>query len=227
MASIQEIQEFMLPLMDLLEQHLGINTELVLHDSHDYSKTIVDIRNGHITGRSIGGCGSELGLEVMRSAQPSDENIKSNYITYTRDGKILRSSTIYFKNEQNEMIGSFCINTDITKTVQLEAFLRDYNNYSPGQEKPVNEIFVTNIQQLLEELIQRGFQLIGKCADEMNREEKIAFIRFLDSKGAFFISKSSERVWELLGISKFTFYSYLDLARSADDKQKEGAEASE
>ena len=213
MESIGEIRELFVHLMDMLETHFGNNTELVLHDSSDYSKTIVDIRNGHITGRCVGGCGSELGLEVMRGTQTLDERVKSNYITYTRDGRILRSSTLFFKNGKNEMIGSFCINTDITKSVQFEAFLREYNNYNPNLEAPVNEIFVPNIQQLLEELIHRAFQIVGKSVEEMTRDDKVAFIKYLDSKGAFFISKSTERVRDILGISKYTFYNYLETAR--------------
>ena len=38
-------------------------------------------------------------------------------------------------------------------------------------------------------------------------------IEILDNKGVFLISKSSERVCEFLGISKFTLYNYLDQVR--------------
>ena len=45
----------------------------------------------------------------------------------------------------------------------------------------------------------------------MNREDKIRFVRYLDQKGAFLITKSSERVYEYLNISRYTLYNYLDL----------------
>ena len=48
----------------------------------------------------------------------------------------------------------------------------------------------------------------------MTKDEKIDFIGFLDKKGAFLITHSSERVSELLGISRFTFYNYLELYKS-------------
>lgn len=209
---MEEIQPIVKQIMDMLESHLGTKTELVLHDAKDYTKTIIDIRNGHITGRTVGGCGSELGLQAMRGTMSMDSCINSNYINYTRDGTILRSSTLYFKNSNGDMVGSLCINTDITDSIKFENFLREYNNYDPNA-KPVNEIYVPDIQQLLDELIKRAFNLTGKTAEEMTREDKIAFIKFLDSKGAFFISKSSERIWEILNISKYTFYSYLEMAR--------------
>lgn len=54
-------------LMSMLEYQFGSNCEIILHDlTKDYNHTIVDIRNGHITDRNIGDCGSNLGLEVLR-----------------------------------------------------------------------------------------------------------------------------------------------------------------
>ena len=43
----------------------------------------------------------------------------------------------------------------------------------------------------------------------MSRDEKKEFVRILDDKGAFLITKSGERVQEYLGISKYTLYNYL------------------
>lgn len=47
----------------------------------------------------------------------------------------------------------------------------------------------------------------------MNKEAKIRLIRFLDERGVFMIQKSGQTVCELLGISKFTLYNYLEEAR--------------
>ena len=64
---------------------------------------------------------------------------------------------------------------------------------------------------------RQGQEQVGKPALEMNKNEKIEFIRFLDQKGAFLITKSGEQICELLGISKFTFYNYLEISRSQSD----------
>ena len=66
MKSIYEQWDLWQEFMDMLEKQFGNSCEIVLHDlTKDYNHTIVDIRNGHITGRKIGGCGSNLGLEVL------------------------------------------------------------------------------------------------------------------------------------------------------------------
>lgn len=42
-------------IMDMMEAHFGKDVELVLHDLEaDYEKTIIDIRNGEVTGRTVG-----------------------------------------------------------------------------------------------------------------------------------------------------------------------------
>lgn len=49
-------------ILDILEGHFGKNVEFVVHDlSLDYEHTIVDIRNGEVTGRKVGGTGDLLG----------------------------------------------------------------------------------------------------------------------------------------------------------------------
>lgn len=211
MKHINENMELITQFMELLQKQFGFNCEIVLHDfTKDYNHTIVDIRNGHITGRAIGGCGTNLGLEVINGT--TDGSSKFNYITYTKGGKILRSSSLYFKNDAGELIGALCINLDITDSVKYENYLRMTNGYDLSNE-PVHEFFVSDVQQLLDELIRQALKISGKEISDMTREDKIAFIEFLNKKGALGISKSSERICELLEISKYTFYNYLDFAK--------------
>lgn len=212
MNSIQQESKFIDQIMTLLETQFGNKCEVVLHDlTKDYSQTIVDIRNGHITNRSVGGCGSNLGLEVLNGSVVDGDRF--NYITHTPTGRILRSSSIYIKNDAGIPIASVCVNYDITEMVQFEAVLKNFNHYEVSQD----EVFVQDVTGLLDFLLQEGQKMINKPLDQMTKEEKIDFIGFLDKKGAFLITHSSERVCELLGISRFTFYNYLEGSRS---KQK-------
>lgn len=218
-------------LLTMLENQFGNKSEFILHDlTKDYNHTIVDIRNGYITNRKIGDCGSNLGLEVLRGTDTNGD--RYNYIVHTRDGKLLRSSTMYLRNDDRKVIGSLCINTDITETVHFEEYLRQYNRYSvqpspipagsqvfpaPEAEKnnseiPIGpEIFANDVSQILDFLIKDAGKLVGKPVEKMNRDDKIKFVRYLDQKGAFLITKASERVYEYLGISRYTLYNYLDL----------------
>lgn len=225
-------------LLSMLENQFGNRCEIILHDlTKEYDHTIVDIRNGHITNRKIGDCGSNLGLEVLRGTV-QDGN-RYNYVVTTRDGKILRSSTLFIRNPDDEVVGCLCINTDITETVRFEEYLKQFNQYNPlesqmygvqeapatiqtepDQERPASdtsEVFANDVSQVLEYLIAEADRLIGKPVSEMKREDKIEFVRFLDKKGAFLITKASEKVYEHLKISRFTLYNYLDVVHKETD----------
>jgi len=206
-------------IVNLIEQQFGPNCEVVLHDlSRSYDNTIIDIRNGHITNRKIGDCGSNLGLEVIRGTVKDGD--KFNYFTTTKDGKILRSSSIYLLDEENNVRYSLCVNSDITESVKFEAFLQNQNRFHLGTEQ-VNpngeEVFVNNVHELVEIMLERGIAFIGKPIDEMSKEEKTRLIEFLDKKGVFLITKSGEKICEALGITKYTFYHMLETVRKGDN----------
>ena len=204
-------------IMNMLENQFDRNCEIVLHDlTRDYEHTIIDIRNGHVTGRNIGDCGSNLGLEVLRGSVINGDRF--NYITHTKDGKVLRSSSIYFYDGER-VVGSLCVNLDITEELHFERYLHTKNNYSL-QEDEKKEFFATDIKQLLEFFIDEGQRIVGKPVISMDNKEKMQFLKYLDEVGAFLISKSSEQVTNLLGISKGTLYNYLKILRSEPSASK-------
>jgi predicted transcriptional regulator YheO len=200
--------------MALLEQHLGATSEIVFHDlTKPYEHTIIDIRHGEITGREVGGCGSNLGLEVIRGLKKDGDCF--NYITHTKSGRVLRSSTIYLY-DQDKIVGAICINTDISDSLRLENMLRTYNGYIVDDtEKAENrEHFAQNVVDLLDFFIKDAQEFVGVQAPLMNREEKKKFLSYLDKKGAFLITKSGEHVCKFLGISKYTLYNFLEAIRN-------------
>jgi predicted transcriptional regulator YheO len=209
MKRLEDESHFFEQLLTLIANQFGGKCEVVLHDlTKNYNHTIVDIRNGQVTNRAIGGCGSNLGLEVLRGTVVDGDRF--NYVTHTSDGRIIRSSSIYLQNDEAKVIGSLCINYDITDTVQFEGYLKHFNHYELGQE----EVFEQDVNGLLDYLIVQGQNIIGKDAQQMTKEDKMDFIGFLDEKGAFLVTKSSEKICEMLEISKFTFYNYLETYRN-------------
>ena len=84
-----------------------------------------------------------------------------------------------------------------------------------------SEVFANNITEVLEFLIAQADKRAGKPVDKLSREEKIEFVRYLDQKGAFLVTKSSERICEHLKVSRFTLYNYLDLIRKESNTNTE------
>ena len=82
MKRIEDEADLLRQVISLIANQFGTNCEVVLHDlTRDYAHTIVDIRNGHITHRTIGDCGSNLGLEVLRGTV--EDGDRFNYVTTT------------------------------------------------------------------------------------------------------------------------------------------------
>ncbi|MDR3148373.1 MAG: helix-turn-helix transcriptional regulator, partial [Treponema sp.] len=52
-----------------------------------------------------------------------------NYITYTRDNKVLRSSSIYIRGDEGTVIAAICLNLDITQSLLCEEFLHQLNQF--------------------------------------------------------------------------------------------------
>lgn len=219
MESIYEQEKLLRRFMDMLENQFGSRCEISLHDfSNGYEHSIIDIRNKHVTGRDIGGCGTNLGLEIMNGVySPNNNSDRYNYITCTKNGKILRSSSMHFLNSKGQLIGALCVNLDISESIKFENFLKEYNNYDLNSENAngSGELFVHNVQELLDELIKQGLNTVNKPVADMEKDDKIALIKYLDDRGTFNISKSGDAICELLCISKNTFYNYLDIARNS------------
>ncbi|PAB57025.1 helix-turn-helix transcriptional regulator [Anaeromicrobium sediminis] len=203
-----------------IAKQFGDKCEVVLHDfSNGYDNSIVAIENGHITGRKIGSSITNTGLENLKRIQDSKMNPKDgfhNYMTITKDGKTLRSSSSIITNDQGEVIGSLCINFDITDFILASNTMKQMIEF----ETPTlqNEVFVNDVNELFDIYLKECIKHVGKPIALMQKEDKIKAISYLDQKGAFLITKSGKRVCEMFGISKYTLYNYLDEIRNQQDK---------
>ena len=217
MDSISEEKVFFVSLIKGLAAQFGPHCEVVLHDLKDqpYEHTIVGIENGQITGRKVGDCGTNLGLEVLRGTD--QEGDRHNYVTQTKDGKILRSTSVYVRDPRGQVIGAVCINYDITDFLMAERALASVTRQGAGtaaQGRLVEEIFTNDVNDLLENLIQASIKHVGKPVAMMTKDDKIEGIRYLDQKGALLVKKSGDRIAKFYGISKYTLYSYLEEKRT-------------
>ena len=205
--------EFYARLAKGIAAQFGSNCEVVVHDlqSGDHEHSIVAIENGHVSGRKTGDGPSHIVLQSLQnSEQPMEDRLA--YLTRTRDGKILKSSTIYIRDDNGRIIGLLGINYDISLLAAAADQLRAFTG-TDTQETQAEPISM-NIADLLDELIDQSARAVGKPAALMTKDDKIQFVRILNEAGAFLITKSGPKVCQYLGISKYTLYSYLDEIKS-------------
>lgn len=202
--------DFLKRLAKGISAQFGRNCEVVIHDISsglvDYP--IVFIENGHVTHRTTSTSASRVVLNALKQVPDSLED-ELNYITTTHDGKILKSSTIYIRDNENRPIGIFSINYDITELTIAKNCIDSLISHKEDIED-ANKI-PQNVNQLLDDLLEESVKKIGKPVALMSKEEKIQAIQFLNDAGAFLITKAGDKTANFFGISKYSIYNYIDI----------------
>jgi len=202
---------FVSRLSDGLGQALGKHCEIVVHDFASPENSIIAIANGSLTGRQVGDTLDALGFQLLKNHPPSD---LLNYRTKTKDGKDLRSSSIFLRDDDGHIFGALCINVDITGLLKAQEWLQEALGTA---NTTIDERFEHSVDEVLETLLQNAVSSVGKKIPDMTREDKITIVAYLESRGAFLIRYSVERLAELLGMTKYTIYNYLDEIRKKQE----------
>lgn len=202
--------DFLKRLAKGISSQFGRNCEVVIHDlsSGDVDYPIIFIENGDVTHRTTSTNASRIVLNALNHVSDSLED-KLSYVTKTHDGKILKSSTIYIRDNEKKPIGIFSINYDITELTIAKNCIDSLINYGDDIEEP-NKI-PQNVNQLLDDLLDESVKKIGKPVSLMTKEQKIEAIQFLNDAGAFLITKAGDKTADFFGISKYSIYNYIDI----------------
>ena len=195
----------------------GDKCEVVIHDvsgGHP-EHTIVHIENGHVSGRKIGDGPSHVVLEQIGH---DDDQVTDQlcYLTRTKDGKTLKSSSVYIHDEHGKVAAILGINYDISMMQMFENTLHEFNSVD-AQTRKEPERITLNVADLLEDLIRQADELVGKPAALMTKDDKVKAIRYLSKSGALMITKSGDKIAKHFGISKYTLYSYLDNSKTGGE----------
>lgn len=184
----------------------GEYCEVVLHDLTDYSTSIVAIFNNQVSGREVGSPITNLGLEIIRKGLEDNEDL-INYST-TINQKNIKSSSMFIKGADRKIIGCLCINIDTDYLKMAHQVIESFISTEPVQQN--NESFSPSINDLQAQLIDAAVEHIGKPLSLMDKTEREQFIAYLDHKGLFLIKGALQKVAELLNVSKYTMYNYLE-----------------
>lgn len=214
--TIEELQALLAPVMRAIATAVGPHCEVVLHDLSsrhvDLRHTIRAIENPQVTGRSVGGPSTNLGLQVLRD-EAADHNA-FGYRGQTEDGRQLHCSSVYYRNAAGHIIGALCVNVDITPLQHAQALIGSLLP-ATGADTRAKETHAPDIATVFDALFESAVDAVGKPVSMMDRADRMDVLATLDQQGAFEIRRSVELVSRRLGISKVTAYAYLDELRKA------------
>ncbi len=201
----------LIPIAKTISATFGKNCEVVLHDFSGPQHSIIFIENGHVTGRKVGDPITDFALASLREGGfgEAKEDKLLNYKTKTKDGRIMKSSSVFIKDEKNNIIGCLCINYDMTTHFMFENMMKEFCNINELNEEK-EETFVHDVDEILDSIIIKAIDEVNKPVSLMQKEDNLRVVEIVDKKGGFMIKGSIDQLAHRLNVSRYTIYNYLD-----------------
>ncbi|MFF7162273.1 transcriptional regulator [Streptomyces sp. NPDC008086] len=212
------------PVVDGLAATFGPMCEVVLHDYRHPDHSVVAVA-GTVTGRTAGGAMSEIGMRIV--ARGDDAGDELNYVTRTRDGRLVKASTMVLRDSTGTVFGALCVNLDVTAVNDAHALLGALAGVAvPGSgasaDVPVTA-FGNDIDSVVDAILDAHQLRQNGSWAALDRAQRLELFRGLDDRGVFAVRRAIEQVAARLGISRASAYSYLSQARAGTGTAKDKA----
>ncbi|MFJ9537671.1 transcriptional regulator [Streptomyces sp. NPDC101225] len=210
------------PVVDGIVATFGPLCEVVLHDYRQPEKSVVAVA-GSVTGRSVGGAMSAIGMRILARGDAADDDL--NYVTRTGAGQLVKSSTMVLRDSAGAVFGALCVNVDISAVHEAQALLGALAGPSSASAEPPVTAFGNDIDSVVDAILDA--HRLGQVHSwaGLGRTERLGLFRSLDEHGVFAVRRAVEQVAARLGISRASAYSYLSQARAATAPTTTGGHA--
>lgn len=216
-------------LVDFLGKTLGPDYEIVLQGLSDGSNEIIAIANSHISGRRIGSPLTNAALQMLSSKAYESNDFLCNYKGIAENGRILRSSTMFIKDDTGKPIALLCINFDDSRYRELSQKLQEiihpesFKGSIPEFDKTITvssekafeqyssitENFPMDIPTLMQRIFDDCTCNLETAVDRLNQHERKDVIAKLNEQGLFQLKGAISFVAKKFTCSTATIYRYL------------------
>ncbi len=214
------------PLVKFLSEILGSHCEVVLHDYADPDHSIIAIENGYLSGRSVGGPVSDMGMRRLKDRK--SQVYIANYMSTAATGRNFRSASYAIRNFDQEVIGSLCVNIDIAYFEKAAEFLSFFTHIAPVEHdtkqdamtmlpsysKPIEKLN-TSISDAVGGALNAIVTRMDIDAAHLTPKEKQHIVKQLNEEGVFILKGAVAEVAKNLSISEPTVYRYLKSTRDS------------
>lgn len=214
-------------LVDFLGKALGPDYEIVLHDITTEPSQIIAIANGHISQRTVGSLTTGAALQMLAANPYKTNDFLYHYQVSTEDGRILRASTMFIKDDAGNPIGLLGINFDDSRYKECYKALlnvihpEDFLKLTPtlaasASTEPVSsqpdslaDDFSMDISTLMEKSFDSVTASLTTPLERLNQQEKRDIVQKLQERGVFKLKGGISFVAKRLSCSPATVYRYL------------------
>lgn len=215
-------------LVEFIGSFLPPNCEIVLHDINNIDKSIVAMKNNYISGREIGAPITDFGLMLLKDKVYEKKDYILNYSSKTKNGKILRSSTYFIKDDDNKLIAMLCVNIDLSETKTIESFFDRFfsvylNNNTDNEiikddnvknDVDIIEHFENSVDDIVGNVVKQNLAKLNIPPERLSADERIEIVDKLNENGIFLIKGSVAEAAKQLKVSENTIYRYINKINS-------------
>ena len=216
-------------LVDFLGKALGPDYEIVLHDITSEPSKVIAIANSHISDRTVGSPTTNAALQMLAANSYKTNDFLYNYQVSTEDGRILRASTMFIKDDDGNPIGLLGINFDdsqyrdfckkLLSAIHPEDFVKANPSFTPAsslsseyaasQPDSLADDFPMDISTLMQKSFDSVTAGLTTPMDRLNQQEKREIVQKLQERGIFKLKGGISFVAKRLSCSAATVYRYL------------------
>ena len=193
----------------------GDKCEIVIHDLRNIQQSIVYI-TGDVTNRVVGTPVSDVVIKKIMGKGDKVED-QFGFKSITDDGRELKSSTLFIRDDNEKVVAAFCINLDVTDYLNaIQTISAFAGGLKSGEIEKISEKIAYSVDETVDSLFEQAVNEIGKRPATMTTPEKVKLVKSLEDKGAFQIKGVVNQVAIRLGVSNFTVYNYIKKIRATN-----------
>ena len=212
--------------LPFFSQAFNSNAEILLCDT----EKIIYVHNPLTGSSKVGAPIGEMERSFIEDKVYNVQDSVFNYRALLADGKRLRASTMFLKDENGQLAGLLTVNLQIEDLLKMRDLMDFYINgssssmnestpahgtHSRKKRKPsasfVNRYEQVNvaIKDIIQTVTDQFLSIYGISVDRLTASERIQIVCELDKQGVFLVKGSISEVAQKLNCSEATVYRYL------------------
>ncbi|MDR2468235.1 MAG: PAS domain-containing protein [Spirochaetaceae bacterium] len=205
-TSDQLIIESYKDLMEALAAYLGDAFEFVLHSLTDLDHSVIKIVNGFHSGRKEGAPITDFALNMLEKIRcDADGGNYANYLSTSKYGKPVKSTTIVIFGEARQIIGLLCINMYLDSPITT--LLQHLSLNTPSEY--IAENFINDSDELIKRALDKvKTEVLADDSISASQKNKEIVTR-LYYQGIFKLKNAVPLTSQELGLSRNTVYMHI------------------
>ncbi|MGC6061424.1 helix-turn-helix transcriptional regulator [Enterobacter kobei] len=204
-------------IIETLNGTIAASHEVVLHDLARPERSVVRIINGHVSNRDadaplLAGPDDDQGFIGLLS-KPDDGSqfkIVKNYEATTKTGKVLKSASLIYYNEEGKPAAAFCMNVDTEGQELLKRLAMFITPGDSGPLTPLEERTAMQFSASTSGIINSIINKYRKPYSKLTKDQRRVIISEINARGIFKLKGGLVMAAKALGVTRFTVYNDLE-----------------